>query len=227
MANILLVDDDTELTGMLQEVIQREGWKISSEHNGKAGLNAALEGNWDLILLDIMLPEMDGLQVLKQLRQSGKDTPVLMLTARGDDVDRVVGLELGADDYLPKPFYPRELIARIRALLRRAKGGAQPDIQRLKFAGFDIDTKEAVASCDGEQLTLTPTEFDVLHQLVTHHGQLVTKESLSMQVLGRQLGPFDRSLDVHISNIRKKLPKNPERIETVRGRGYRVTETNG
>lgn len=231
MANILLVDDDTELTGMLKEVISREGWSLHCEHDGKAGLNAALTSTWDLILLDIMLPELDGLQVLKQLRQSGVDTSVLMLTARGDDVDRVVGLELGADDYLPKPFYPRELVARIRALLRRvqagraANGNAQTDSQRLKFAGFEIDSKEASARCDGEPLTLTPTEFDVLQQLVTYHGQLVTKESLSMQVLGRQLGPFDRSLDVHISNIRKKLPQRPERIETVRGRGYRIAES--
>ena len=226
MAHILLVDDDVELGIMLQEVIRREGWKLSVRHDGKEGLKAAVEEPWDLILLDIMLPEIDGLQVLKQLRQSSVETPILMLTARGDDVDRVVGLELGADDYLPKPFYPRELVARIRALIRRsARSNADtPDMKVVRFAGFELDMHEAVASCDGKALTLTPTEFEVLRLLATHHGQLVTKESLSMQVLGRQLGPFDRSLDVHISNIRKKLPSKPERIETVRGRGYRMIE---
>ncbi|HLV47965.1 MAG TPA: response regulator transcription factor [Aliidiomarina sp.] len=226
MANILLVDDDVELGNMLQEVIRREGWKFSVRHDGKEGLKAAVEEPWDLILLDIMLPEMDGLQVLKQLRQSSVETPILMLTARGDDVDRVVGLELGADDYLPKPFYPRELVARIRALMRRSARNSDDatDMQTVRYAGFELDMHEGEATCDGEAITLTPTEFEVLRQLATHHGQLVTKESLSMQVLGRQLGPFDRSLDVHISNIRKKLPSQPERIETVRGRGYRMVE---
>ncbi len=227
MANILLVDDDVELSNMLQEVVRREGWKLSVRHDGKEGLKAAIEEPWDLILLDIMLPEIDGLQVLKQLRQSSVETPILMLTARGDDVDRVVGLELGADDYLPKPFYSRELVARIRALMRRSARSSDEiaDVRMIRFAGFELDMHEANASCDGVALTLTPTEFEVLRQLAMHHGQLVTKESLSMQVLGRQLGPFDRSLDVHISNIRKKLPSNPERIETVRGRGYRMVET--
>lgn len=226
MTHILLVDDDVELGGMLQEVMSREGWKVSVRHDGKAGLSAATEETWDLILLDIMLPELDGLQVLKQLRQSGIETPILMLTARGDDVDRVVGLELGADDYLAKPFYPRELVARVRALMRRTARSQteKVSVQTIRFAGFELDMLESVATCDGETLSLTPTEFDVLKQLATHHGQLVTKESLSMQVLGRQLGPFDRSLDVHISNIRKKLPSHPERIETVRGRGYRMVE---
>lgn len=226
MVNILLVDDDVELATMLQEVIRREGWKFSVQHDGKEGLKAALEQSWSLILLDIMLPGMDGLQVLKQLRQSSIETPILMLTARGDDVDRVVGLELGADDYLAKPFYPRELIARIRALMRRQArhGNDASQLQTVRYAGFELDMHEGTATCDGEAVVLTPTEFEILRQLATHHGQLVTKESLSMQVLGRQLGPFDRSLDVHISNIRKKLPRSPERIETVRGRGYRMVE---
>ncbi|MCC5854788.1 MAG: response regulator transcription factor [Idiomarina sp.] len=227
MTHILLIDDDVELCGMLKEVLTAEGWQLTMRHDGKEGLNAATEGDYDILLLDIMLPGMDGLQVLRHLRQSSIETPVLMLTARGDDVDRVVGLELGADDYLAKPFYPRELIARVRALLRRSKkSGISEEVRVLRFAGIELDTHEAVAVCDGLKLELTPTEFEVLRQLVTHHGQLVTKESLSMQVLGRQLGPFDRSLDVHISNIRKKLPTKRDRIQTVRGRGYRIAEVN-
>lgn len=225
MTSILLIDDDIELCEMLTQVLSREDWKVTIANDGKTGLDKATAQKWDMVLLDIMLPEMDGLQVLRHLRQSEVDYPVLMLTARGDDVDRVVGLELGADDYLPKPFYPRELVARIRALLRRSKkNGSSEETQKLRFAGFKIDTKECTAVCDSENLELTPTEFDVLKQLITHHGQLVTKESLSMHVLGRQLGPYDRSLDVHVSNIRKKLPQAPERIETVRGRGYRMVE---
>ncbi|MCL4409508.1 response regulator transcription factor [Aliidiomarina haloalkalitolerans] len=225
MVHILLIDDDVDLGNMLTDVFAREGIKITHVEDGKAGLAKATSDPFALILLDIMLPEIDGLQVLKQLRQSGVETPVLMLTARGDDVDRVVGLELGADDYLPKPFYPRELIARVKALLRRSKNqDSKPVVEMLRFAGFELDTTNANASCDGEALVLTPTEYEVLRQLVMHHGQLVTKEMLSAQVLGRQLGPFDRSLDVHISNIRKKLPTHPDRIQTVRGRGYRVME---
>lgn len=226
MTHLLIIDDDADLTNMLQDVFQREGMKVSTAGDGKQGLKVAGETSFDLILLDIMLPEMDGLQVLKRLRQSGIETPILMLTARGDDVDRVVGLELGADDYLPKPFYPRELVARVKALLRRLKPGSAQDItESLRFGGFELDTVNAVASCDSKELVLTPTEFEILRQLTMHHGRLVTKDTLSMQVLGRQLGPFDRSLDVHISNIRKKLPQRPERIETVRGRGYRISES--
>ena len=223
--NVLLIDDDADLGTMLTDVFARESIRLTTVEDGKAGLNKATEGKFSLILLDIMLPEMDGLQVLKHLRQSGIETPVLMLTARGDDVDRVVGLELGADDYLPKPFYPRELVARVKALLRRSKkGDGMPMVEKLRYAGFELDTVNAEAVCDGKALTLTPTEFAVLRQLMMHHGQLVTKESLSTQVLGRQLGPFDRSLDVHISNVRKKLPSHPDRIQTVRGRGYRLLE---
>lgn len=225
MVHILLIDDDLDLGSMLTDVFMREGIKVTHVEDGKAGLARASSESFALILLDIMLPEIDGLQVLKQLRQSGVETPVLMLTARGDDVDRVVGLELGADDYLPKPFYPRELIARVKALLRRSKSqDNKPVVEKLRFAGFELDLTNATALCDDAELTLTPTEFEVLRQLVMHHGQLVTKEMLSAQVLGRQLGPFDRSLDVHISNIRKKLPTHPDRIQTVRGRGYRVME---
>lgn len=225
MANILLIDDDVDLGSMLREYLARDGMQLTTAEDGEEGLDVASNGDFDLILLDIMLPKIDGLQLLKKLRQREINTSVLMLTARGDDVDRVVGLELGADDYLAKPFYPRELVARIKALLRRSRTSKTvPTEEKLHFAGFVMDSAAAEVNCDQQSLVLTPTEFDILRCLLTHHGQLVTKESLSNLALGRQLGPFDRSLDVHISNIRKKLPNRPERIQTVRGRGYRVAE---
>lgn len=225
MTHILLVDDDVDLGSMLTEYLAKDGMQLTVEQDGEAGLKTATEGEFDLILLDIMLPKIDGLQLLKKLRERQIHTSVIMLTARGDDVDRVVGLELGADDYLAKPFYPRELVARIKALLRRSRAAnAVPMEEKLIFSGFEMDTVGAEVTCDSKTLDLTPTEFDILRCLLTHHGQLVTKESLSTLALGRQLGPFDRSLDVHISNIRKKLPSRPERIQTVRGRGYRVEE---
>lgn len=224
VTNLLLIDDDQELGRMLQEVLRKEGWELRICHNGKAGLHLAIGESWDLILLDIMLPDIDGLQILQQLRQSRLKTPIIMLTARGEQVDRVVGLDLGADDYLSKPFYPRELVARIRACLRRIDTSETPDVRRIRYAGVELDLTEQSVHCDQEHVVLTPTEFDVLQQLVTHHGQLVTKDSLSMHVMGRQLGPYDRSLDVHVSNIRKKLPQGAKRIETVRGRGYRMVE---
>ena len=225
MAHILLIDDDVDLGSMLTEFLAKDGMQLTTAEDGEQGLKVATEGQFDLILLDVMLPKIDGLQLLKKLRERQIQTSVLMLTARGDDVDRVVGLELGADDYLAKPFYPRELLARIKALLRRSRGSnTLPTDEKLVFSGFSMDTVAAEVSCDDEPLELTPTEFDILRCLLAHHGQLVTKESLSNLALGRALGPFDRSLDVHISNIRKKLPSRPERIQTVRGRGYRVEE---
>ncbi|RUO23905.1 DNA-binding response regulator [Aliidiomarina minuta] len=225
MANILLIDDDVDLGSMLREYLARDGMQLTTAEDGEEGLEVASDGEFDLILLDIMLPKIDGLQLLKKLRQREVNTSVIMLTARGEDVDRVVGLELGADDYLAKPFYPRELVARIKALLRRSRtSNTVPTEEKLHFAGFVMDSAAAEVNCDQQSLVLTPTEFDILRCLLTHHGQLVTKESLSNLALGRQLGPFDRSLDVHISNIRKKLPNRPERIQTVRGRGYRVAE---
>lgn len=225
MAHILLIDDDVDLGSMLTEFLAKDGMQLTTAEDGEQGLKVATEGKFDLILLDIMLPKIDGLQLLKKLRERQIQTSVLMLTARGDDVDRVVGLELGADDYLAKPFYPRELLARIKALLRRSRNNAAiPSDEKLVFSGFKMDTVAAEVVCDETPLELTPTEFDILRCLLAHHGQLVTKESLSNLALGRALGPFDRSLDVHISNIRKKLPSRPERIQTVRGRGYRVED---
>jgi len=184
-------------------------------------LQRALSGSYDLILLDVMLPGIDGFQLLQRLRQQLRSTPVLMLTARGDDEDRVQGLELGADDYLPKPFNPRELVARVKALLRRTPNtSVRPE--PLEYAGFHVNPLQNEVRCDEQLLELTPTEFDILRALVQGKGQVVSKDQLSVAALGRQLAPFDRSLDVHISNIRKKIDHNPERIQTVRGRGYRL-----
>ena len=223
MSKLLLVDDDAELSSMLEQILTKEGFQLTLAADGETGLERALSGSFDLILLDVMLPGIDGFQLLQRLRQQARNTPVLMLTARGDDDDRVAGLELGADDYLPKPFYPKELVARVKALLRRTPHtSVRPE--KSEYAGFTIDPAQNAAVCDDTQLDLTPTEFDILRTLVRAHGEVVSKDALSVAALGRSLAPFDRSLDVHISNIRKKLPTDPERIQTVRGRGYRIIQ---
>ncbi|WP_411359422.1 response regulator transcription factor [Pseudidiomarina salilacus] len=221
MSKILLVDDDAELSSMLEQILTKEGFQLTLAADGEIGLERALSGSYDLILLDVMLPGIDGFQLLQRLRQQSRNTPVLMLTARGDDEDRVAGLELGADDYLPKPFYPKELVARVKALLRRTPNtSVRPE--KAEYAGFTVDPAQNEARCDDHVLDLTPTEFDILRTLVRGSGEVVSKDQLSVAALGRSLAPFDRSLDVHISNIRKKLPNEPERIQTVRGRGYRI-----
>lgn len=222
-SKILLIDDDAELSQMLTQFLSKEGFQITSADNGETGLQKALNGGFDLILLDIMLPGIDGLQLLQRLRQQHRNTAVLMLTARGDDDDRVKGLELGADDYLAKPFYPKELLARVKALLRRAPN-TKVVADVLEFSGFRLDPNHNEVTCDGHALTLTPTEFDIVRCLLQHPNELVSKDQLSVAALGRALAPFDRSLDVHISNVRKKLPAAVDRIQTVRGRGYRLIE---
>ncbi|RUO72212.1 DNA-binding response regulator [Pseudidiomarina sediminum] len=223
MSKLLLVDDDAELSSMLEQILTKEGFQLTLAPDGETGLERALSGSFDLILLDVMLPGIDGFQLLQRLRQQARNTPVLMLTARGDDEDRVAGLELGADDYLPKPFYPKELVARVKALLRRTPNTTVRQ-EKSVFAGFVIDPTQNEARCDDTLLDLTPTEFDILRTLVHANGEVVSKDQLSVAALGRSLAPFDRSLDVHISNIRKKLPIDPERIQTVRGRGYRIIQ---
>lgn len=223
MTKILLVDDDAELSSMLDQVLTKDGYKMTCALDGETGLQLALNGGFDLILLDIMLPGIDGLQLLQRLRQQHRNTAVLMLTARGDDDDRVTGLDLGADDYLPKPFYPKELQARIKALLRRSSNTTVKS-ETMDYAGCVLNPTLNEVTCDEQELTLTPTEFDILRCLMQHAGELVSKDELSVAALGRAMAPFDRSLDVHISNIRKKLPASPERIQTVRGRGYRLIE---
>jgi len=220
---ILIIDDDTELTDMLASYLDTCGYTVTIADNGRKGLEVATSGAvFDLILLDVMMPEMDGFDVLKNLRKTLL-TPVLMLTARGDDYDRILGLELGADDYLPKPFNHRELAARIKAILRRLEltvSAAQQ--QDLQVHGLRLSVARQYVSCEGQEVTLTGTEFSILHLLMLSAGQLVTKNEISEKVLGKKMMTFDRSIDMHVSNLRKKIAavNTVERIKTIRGAGY-------
>jgi len=230
MNRILIIDDDEDLCDLVSEFLSGEGFETENAHDGKSGLERALNEEFDLTILDVMLPKMNGFDVLRELRKTSK-LPVLMLTARGDDMERIVGLEIGADDYLPKPFNPRELAARIRAILRRAhleNEAEQVHSEKFKVDDLDISTSARSAKRDGEDLQLTSVEFDLLVALLKDAGKIVKKEDLSRKVLERDLSPFDRSLDMHISNLRKKLGKREsdgeeERIKTIRSVGYIYT----
>lgn len=218
--NILMIDDDQELCELLGSWLQAEGFSLTSVHDGTAGLEAARDGNYEAIVLDMMLPGMNGLEVLRALRQTC-NTPLLMLSARGEPVDRILGLELGADDYLAKPCDPRELVARLRALLRRSTPTA--DDQTLQVGDLRMDTGSLMVWQQDELLPLTQTEALILRELLEHPGQLIDRQTLSRQALGKPLGPYDRSLDMHMSNLRRKLGMHPDgrnRIQSVRGRGY-------
>lgn len=229
MSRILIIDDDTELCELLADYLKPEGFAISAVHDGERGLQRAISeaGEYDLIVLDIMLPGMNGFEVLQRLR-SQLDTPVLMLTARDEEVDRIVGLEMGADDYLPKPFNPRELIARARAILRRTKDrhdrSSSPFTPETICVGdVELDTGSRIVRRNGERIDLTSVEFGCLEMLLRAAGHVVTREQLAEGVLGRSLTAFDRSVDVHLSSLRKKLGHRSgefERIKTVRGAGY-------
>ncbi|NOI16161.1 response regulator [Vibrio hepatarius] len=222
MPHILLIDDDTELTSLLSEVLSFEGFTVSEANDGEAGL-AALSEEVDLILLDVMMPKLNGMETLKRLREDW-DTPVLMLTAKGEEIDRVIGLELGADDYLPKPFSDRELLARIRAILRRTQPVAPTKVcDYVQYQDLKVYPGKLEAYCNEQLLELTTTEFALLNHFVQHPGETLTKEELSMDVLGKRLAAFDRAIDMHVSNLRKKLPERSDgkpRIKTLRGRGY-------
>ncbi|WP_281212767.1 response regulator [Shewanella insulae] len=223
MSHILLIDDDLGLAELLAQLLELEGFNLTLAHDGEAGLALALEQQFDLILLDVMLPKLNGFEVLKALRAK-KQTPVLMLTARGDEIDRVVGLEIGADDYLPKPFNDRELVARIKAIIRRT--GQQVDEQQpgiLEFADIKLDPSRQEVVCQDQLLILTGTEFSLLYHMIQHSGEVLSKDNLSENVLCKKLMPFDRSLDMHLSNLRKKLPERADgrpRVKTLRGKGY-------
>ncbi len=222
---LLIVDDDTELGELLGEFLVNEGFTLEFAHDGNSGLKKALAGNYSLIVLDVMLPGLNGFELLRQLRTQSP-VPVLMLTARGDDVDRIVGLEIGADDYLPKPFNPRELIARVHAVLRRSQGlaeSATADGESLQVGDVELDPRSRVVRRAGELIELTTAEFDLLRVLLQQAGQVVPREQLFQEVLGREFAVFDRSIDNHVSSIRRKLGSRMngvDRIKSVRNIGY-------
>jgi DNA-binding response OmpR family regulator len=220
MDRVLIVDDDVELCRLLGERLSTEGFELEAVHDGLRGLERVLSREHAFVILDLMLPGMGGLDVLRRVRAQSP-VPVLILTARGEDVDRILGLEIGADDYLPKPFNPRELIARIRAILRRTSP-APERAAALTVSGIRLDPAAREAWIDGKQLDLTSVEFTLLETLLREAGHVVTREALTETVLGRPLGSFDRVIDVHISNLRKKLSgaHTDDRIKAVRGSGY-------
>ena len=220
MDRVLIVDDDIELCRLLGERLSSEGFTLEAVHDGPRGLERVLSEEHALVILDLMLPGMGGLDVLRRLRIHSP-VPVLILTARGEDVDRILGLEIGADDYLPKPFNPRELIARIRAILRRTSRTAAT-CSSVTVGDVELDPAAREVRMDGTRIDLTSVEFVLLETLLRDAGHVVTREQLTETVLGRKLGPFDRVIDVHISNLRKKLGRahGEERIKAVRGSGY-------
>lgn len=220
---ILLVDDDQELCELLVRYLQREGVSVDQVHTGTEGLQKGLAGSYDAMVLDIMLPGMTGLEVLTELRKTS-NLPVVMLTAKGDEMDRIVGLEVGADDYLPKPCNPRELLARLRAVLRRAKR-ITPPVEEvvIKIDELEIDHSLHQVKKDNQVLELTVTEYNILNTLINHLGKVVEKNQLAEEAMSRSLTLFDRSLDMHLSNLRKKLGAHADgqaRIKTIRGVGY-------
>jgi len=232
MNRILIIDDDVELCELLKEYLGPEGFDIESVHDSNTGIERVLSGEHDFVVLDVMLPGVNGFEVLRTVRKS-TDVPVLMLTARGEEVDRIVGLEMGADDYLPKPFNPRELVARIRAIQRRGetKVDKKDDTElaeQITAGDIDLNTGVRTVKKSGKTVDLTAVEFDLLEMLLRSAGHIVPRKDLVSKVLGRGLDPFDRSIDVHISSLRKKLGhkmKGLERIKTIRGIGYLYSQT--
>jgi DNA-binding response OmpR family regulator len=221
---LLIIDDDAELCALLGEYLGSSGFSVEAIQDAEQGVRRALSGEHVIVVLDVMLPRIDGFEVLRRIRAQSA-VPVLMLTARGDDVDRIVGLEIGADDYLPKPFNPRGLVARLHAILRRARGSdrsAAPG-ECLVVGDVELDLGARLVRCGSRRVDLTGAEFLLLEELLRAAGRVVGREQLSQTVLGRSLAPFDRSIDVHVSNLRKKLgpgPQADERIKAVRGSGY-------
>ncbi len=225
MQRILVIDDDAELYELVSEYVRAEGFEVEAVGDGDAGLEAALAGDYAMVLLDVMLPGINGFELLRRLR-SISQIPVLMLTARGDDIDRIVGLEMGADDYLPKPFNPRELVARIRAILRRADERDTSDGLLLEVGDVRLDVGARTAVRDGDEVHLTAVEFEVLERLMRAAGKVVSRERLTLDVLDREYSALDRSVDMHVSNLRRKLgigQGGAERIKTIRGIGYVYT----
>ena len=217
------MDDDIGFTELLKELLAAEGFTTEVVHNGESGLARALTGNYSMVVLDVMLPGRNGLEVLRAIRKE-VSTPVMMLTARGHDTDRITGLESGADDYLPKPFHPRELLARVRAILRRTTAVSTANAENSIQAGdVTLDPRTRTVRLDGELVELTSAEFDLLRVLLVAAGRIVTREELFRAVLGREFSVFDRSIDNHVSSLRKKLGPRVngiDRIKSVRGTGY-------
>ena len=223
MNPLLLIDDDRELTSMLSTYLQREGFVVQVANDSLHGLRKAVSGHYELLVLDVMMPGLDGISLLRQIRQHS-NVPVIMLTAKGDDIDKVLGLELGADDYVAKPCLPRELVARIRAILRRVQQQQDEPVE-VRVGPLTLDPGSRKAWVNGQTVQLTGAEFSVLWVLACQAGRLVSKAELSLQALGKTLTQYDRSLDVHISNIRQKLGKRQDEqawIEAVRGKGYQL-----
>jgi len=223
-----MIDDDEKLVSLTREYLESHGFELAAAHDGNAGVEAALSTKPDLVILDLMLPGKDGLEVCRHLRQSSR-VPILMLTARGDETDRIVGLEMGADDYLSKPFNARELLARIRAILRRSEGDTSTEESSILRAGslaVDIGSREVTLR--GQRVELTTAEFDILHALASSAGRVLSREQLLQRVHGEGWAAYDRSVDVHISRIRQKIeddPRRPVLLKTVRGVGYQLVRT--
>ena len=224
---ILIVDDDKKLCRLVADYLEPMGYAVEAAHNGPQGLEMVLEGNYHAVILDVMMPQMDGFEVLKRLRKES-DIPVIMLTARGEETDRIVGLEMGADDYLPKTFSSRELLARLRAVTRRysrskRQAVSKDQVNQLVFQDLQIDPSSRTAQLGEELLNLTPIEYDLLSSLAKSAGRVLSRDQLLDAVAGRSYDVFDRSVDVHISSLRRKLgedPRNPRFIQTVRTAGY-------
>jgi two-component system, OmpR family, response regulator len=227
VTRVLLVDDDVELASMLREYLEREGFETTAVHDGETGAREALSGRYGIVVLDVMLPRLSGVEALRRIRARSR-VPVLMLTAKGDDVDRIVGLEMGADDYVAKPCTPRELVARVRAILRRSEGGAAlGPAGPLSVGALTLWPEKRWAEWDGRPLDLTSTEFNLLALLARHAGRVVGKAELSEEGLGRPLARFDRSIDVHVSSLRQKVGRLADGrscIQTVRGLGYQLVK---
>ncbi|EIK95747.1 OmpR family response regulator [Pseudomonas sp. M47T1] len=222
MISVLLVDDDEELTEMLSEYLAREGFCATAVHTGEEGEVQALSGRYSIVVLDVMLPRLSGIEVLRRIRASSQ-VPVLLLTARGDNIDKITGLELGADDYVPKPSSPGELVARLRAIMRRVQPQDAPIADTIRTGALVLWPGKRQAHWQGSSLDLTSTEFSLLEELARYAGQVVTKQNLSINALGRPLTRYDRRIDVHISSIRQKLgPRDDAKawIQSVRGLGY-------
>ncbi len=219
-----MVDDDAELAGLVSRFLQKDGYTVTSVHDGESGLAEALSGRFELLVLDVMLPGLDGFSVLRKLREKSQ-MPVIMLTARGQDIDRITGLELGADDYLPKPFNPHELVARIKAIFRRMEPRGVAVSSRIEVNGVSLDPAARSVSVDGNRVELTTIEFEILELLMRAAGRVLSRDAIIENLYDRKATGFDQSVNVHISHIRRKIENGRTLIKTVRGVGYQFCQS--